>query len=172
MLEAVLFSVGSPVTRAQQQICPGDFYIFHQLFFLFSFFCCSTWILSVELCHFHKLVSKTNAYISKKSSFGTKIIIWYKKLSFGTNICSYLIGSFQNFLEGILTHNFLGIEVGLKLFFVCSLEWWWGPLKARYLHIKVAIGSGVTNEWLGGDPLPPWQAKFKIWPPLSWHFDI
>jgi len=25
-------------------------------------------------------------------------------------------------LEEILTHNFLGIEVGLKLFFICSLE--------------------------------------------------
>jgi len=43
-------------------------------------------------------------------------------LSFSINICSYLIGSFQNFLEEILTHNFLGIEVGLKLFFIFTLE--------------------------------------------------
>jgi len=34
-----------------------------------------------------------------------------KKLSYGINVCSYLIGSSQNFLEDILTHNFLGIEV-------------------------------------------------------------
>ena len=40
----------------------------------------------------------------------------------GINISSYLIESFQNFLEEILTHNFLGIEVGLKLFFICKLE--------------------------------------------------
>jgi len=51
-------------------------------------------------------------------------MIWYKQLSFGISrpICSYLIGSFQNFLEEILTHNFLGTEVGLKLFFICSEE--------------------------------------------------
>jgi len=29
---------------------------------------------------------------------------------------------FSELLEEILTHNFLGIEVGLKLFFICSLE--------------------------------------------------
>jgi len=29
-----------------------------------------------------------------------------KQLSFGVNICSYLIGYFQNFLEEILTQNF------------------------------------------------------------------
>jgi len=48
----------------------------------------------------------------------------YKTLSFGINICSYLIGSCQNFLEEILTHNFLGrpIEVGLKLLLTCTLE--------------------------------------------------
>ena len=61
---------------------------------------------------------------SLKTSFGIKIFILYKTLSFGINICSYLIGSFQNFLEEILTHNFLGrpIEVGLKLFLICTLE--------------------------------------------------
>ena len=37
------------------------------------------------------------------------------------NICSYLIGSFQNFLEEILIHNFLGIEISLKRSFVCTL---------------------------------------------------
>jgi len=58
-------------------------------------------------------------------------------------------------LEEILAHNFLGIEVGLKLLFVCSLEMVVGPLwkhstytlqlllgiplKGRYLHISVAV---------------------------------
>ena len=59
-----------------------------------------------------------------KTSFGIKIFILYKTLSFGINIFSYLIGSFQNFLEEVLTHNFLGRpkEVGLKLFLICTLE--------------------------------------------------
>jgi len=43
-------------------------------------------------------------------------------------ICSYLVGSFQNFLEEILTHNLLGIEVDLKLFLICSLEMVMGSL--------------------------------------------
>jgi len=30
--------------------------------------------------------------------------------------------SFQNFLEETLTNNFLGIEVDLKLSFICLLE--------------------------------------------------
>jgi len=36
--------------------------------------------------------------------------------------------SFHNFLKEILTHNFLGKEVGLKLFFLCSLEMLVGAL--------------------------------------------
>jgi len=52
----------------------------------------------------------------------------YKKLSFDIEVCSYLIGSFQNFLEEILTHNVLGREVGLKLFFICTLQTVVGPL--------------------------------------------
>jgi len=55
------------------------------------------------------------------------MFIWYKKLSFGINICSHLIESFQNFLEEMLSHNFLGIEVGLKLFFICTLDMVVGP---------------------------------------------
>ena len=59
-----------------------------------------------------------------KTSIGIKKFILYKTLSFGINICSYLIGSFQNFLEEILTHNFLArpIEVDLKLFLIWTLE--------------------------------------------------
>ena len=62
-----------------------------------------------------------------------KIIIWYKKLSFGISrlICSYLIGSFQNFLEEILTRNFLGIEVVLKLSLFAHWRWWWVALKGQ-----------------------------------------
>ena len=83
-----------------------------------------------------------------------------------------MIGYFQNVLEEILTHNFSGIDVGLKIFFICLLKmavgplWKYGslltyysccqvflwkegtytlqlllvgPLKARHLHIKVAV---------------------------------
>jgi len=61
-------------------------------------------------------------------------------------ICSYLIGSFPDFFEEILTHNFLGIEVGLKLFFICSLEMvvWSLERTAAYLHITVAVGGPLT----------------------------
>jgi len=75
-----------------------------------------------KLWHFQKIINKLNIPISKNHHLVRKIIIWYKKLSFGINICSCLIGSFQNFLEEILTHNVLGIEVRLKLFFICTLE--------------------------------------------------
>ena len=70
-------------------------------------------------------------------------------------IFSYLLASFHNFLEEILTHNFWGIEVGLKLFFIWSLEMvvgplWkdgiytlgysccWGYFDSMYLHITIA----------------------------------
>jgi len=43
-------------------------------------------------------------------------------LSMGITICYYLIGSFQNVFEEILMHIFLGIKVGLMLFFICTLE--------------------------------------------------
>jgi len=52
-------------------------------------------------------------------------------------------GSFQNFLEEILTHNLLSIEVGLQLFFICSLEMVVGRFerKVAYLHIAAAVGG-------------------------------
>jgi len=37
--------------------------------------------------------------------------------------------SIRNFWEEILTHNFLGIDVGLKLVFIRSLEMVVGPPK-------------------------------------------
>ena len=104
------------------------FFINLYAFLLFSSFCCSTWILSVQLWHFHKIIDKLNIPISKNHHLAEKIIIWYKKLLFGINISSSLIGSFLNFLEEILTHNFLGIEGGLKLFFICTLEMVVGPV--------------------------------------------
>ena len=69
------------------------------------------------------------------------------KLSFGISrsICSYLVGSFQNVLEEILTHNFLGIEVGLKLFFICSLEMVVGPLwKDGTYTLQLLLGAPLT----------------------------
>jgi len=80
------------------------------------------WILSVQLWYFHKIINTPNRPTSI-----LKIIICYKKsskkLSLGIDICSYyLIGSFQNFLKEILTHNFLVIEIGLNIFFICTLE--------------------------------------------------
>jgi len=40
-----------------------------------------------------------------------------------------------------LTHNFLGTEVGLKLFFICSLEIW-GPFEGIVLtHYSCCQGS-------------------------------
>jgi len=38
------------------------------------------------------------------------------------NTSSYFIGYFQKFLEEIVIHDFLGIEVGLKLIFIFTLE--------------------------------------------------
>ena len=62
-----------------------------------------------------------------------KIIIWHKKLSFVISrlICSYSIGSAQKFLEEILTRNFLGIEVVLKLSLFAHWRWWWVALKGE-----------------------------------------
>jgi len=36
-------------------------------------------------------------------------------------------------LEEILTHNFLGIEVGLKLSLLIHWRWWWGPFERKVL---------------------------------------
>jgi len=61
-----------------------------------------------------------------------------------------LIGSFQNFVEEILTdifYNFLGIEVGLKLFFICSLE-----MVVRSLWKDATC----TLQLLFGVPLTAW----------------
>jgi len=48
-------------------------------------------------------------------------------LSFGINICSYLVGSFQNILEEILTH---------KLF---SYRSWF----ENFLHLHIGDGGGT-----------------------------
>ena len=58
-----------------------------------------------------------------------------------------MIGSFQNFLEEILTHNFSGIEVCLKLFFICTLEKDCGSLwKYSTYTIKLLFGPLSKNS--------------------------
>jgi len=72
-------------------------------------------------------------------------VAWYKKLSFGISkpICSYLIGSSQNFLEEILTCNFFRYRHCFEAFFICSLEMAVGRFErtVAYLHITVAVGG-------------------------------
>jgi len=83
--------------------------------------------------NFHKIINIPNTSISKNHHLVSEIIICYKKLSFGINISSYLIRCFQNFLEEILTHNFLGIEVALKLSLFAHWRWCWGPFERKVL---------------------------------------
>ena len=59
-----------------------------------------------------------------------KKLSWYKKLSFGINIRFYLIGSFQNFLVKVLTHNF----------FSCR-SWF-----ENFLHLQIGDGGGVPSK--------------------------
>jgi len=62
-------------------------------------------------------------------------------LPFGISICSYLIGSFQSFLEEILTHSFLRYRSWLEAFLCLLIGDGSGvPLKGRYVHITVAVG--------------------------------
>jgi len=85
----------------------------------------------------------------------------HKTLPFGINICSHLIGSFQNFLEDILTHDFLGrpIEVGLKLFSIWTLEMVVGSLwKDSTYTLKLLLAASFkagtfTSQLLLGAPL-------------------
>ena len=77
------------------------------------------------------------------------------------NICSYLIGSFQNFLEESSTHNFFGrpIEVGLKLFLICTLEMVVGSLRKESSYtLKLLLAASFkagnfTSQLLLGAPL-------------------
>jgi len=57
-----------------------------------------------------------------------KIIIWYNKNIIWYRYLLLFDRVFSELLEETLTNNFLGIEVGLKLFFICLLEMVVGPL--------------------------------------------
>jgi len=60
------------------------------------------------------------------------MFIWYKQLSFGIKICFYLI-AFSEIFGRNVKHNFLGIEVGLKPFFICTLEMVVGHVNSKVL---------------------------------------
>jgi len=95
------------------------------------------------------------------------------------------MGSLQNFLEVVLIHNILGIEVGLKLFFICTLEmvveslWKHSSLLTHYsccwltlwkqgtFKWKVAVGVPFESKVLTitnavGDPFEAWYLHIKI----------
>jgi len=59
-----------------------------------------------------------------------KKLSWYKKLSFSINICYYLIGSFQNFLEEIFNPQFF------------SFRSWFQD----FLHLDIGDGSGAPSK--------------------------
>jgi len=75
-------------------------------------------------------------------TFRPRLRVWPKRTPKGETETK----SFQNFLEEILTRNFLGIEVVMNLFFIYSLEMVVGPFErtVAYLHITVAVGGPLT----------------------------
>ena len=89
--------------------------------------------------------------MSKNHHLVWKYIIWYKKLSFGTSrpICSCFLGSFQNFLEEILTHNFFMCRSWFEAFPYLFIGGGGRvALKGRYLHITVAVGGPLKARFL------------------------
>jgi len=62
VLEAALSSVGSPIPLATTTNLSRDHYIFRSCH---PSFCCSSWMLCVQLRHFHKIINIPNTSISK-----------------------------------------------------------------------------------------------------------
>jgi len=85
--------------------------------------------------NYHQILQPLRIIIWHKIlTFGLNIIC-YKMLWFGINICYYLIGSFQKFLEDILTHNFFMYRSWFEAFLCLLIRDGGGaPLKARYLY--------------------------------------
>jgi len=69
------------------------------------------------------------------------------KLFTAINFCSYLIGSFQNFLEQILTYGFLRYWSWFEAFHYLHIRVvGGGSLQVEYLHIGVAGGSAFESN--------------------------
>jgi len=77
----------------------------------------------------------------------SSFILWrWKKLSFGINFWSYLIGSFQTVLEQILAHSFLRYWRWYEAFpYLRIKDAGGGSLKAKHLNITVAVWAPLKT---------------------------
>jgi len=110
-------------------------------FFLYSSFAAPLGYFLFNCGIFIKLsINQIGLLQSPKIIIWYEKLSWYKKVSFGINICSYLIRSFQNFLEEVLTHSFFTYR-----------SWF-----EDFLHLHIGDGSGLpckysTYQWCSRD---------------------